>query len=48
MFTEQKGILWKSIAEKVENLVQLEQISDIFEPSEEKKVPIYMINKPCD
>ena len=48
VFTEQKGILWKSIAEKVENLVQLEQISDIFEPSEEKKVPIYMINKPCD
>jgi hypothetical protein len=48
MSTEKKDELWDIISSKAEGLSQIEQITSINEPGENNRVPMYMINKPCN
>ena len=48
LFAESSDPLWKIVSEKAENLSQIEQITSIVDASENARVPLHMINKPCD
>jgi len=48
MFTDNKDRLSELVYEKAENLTQIEQITSINDSVAEVRLPVYLINKPCD